>query len=362
MSTKFIFRHAKTYLYICFLFICSVICYVVFFFLKFSNSHYSSFIQENLDFSCPRPERFLNTPFPLSCETPNIAKVKTSRKEDFKICEKEDDEVTIMNEIFLENSYVANETLRNENFNCSDEAQLFDGSFVKDLGSDFAESPSIVNSYKFVEGDPKTRKLQDDNSKLNGSFLTRERISKDSLSALNNRNRYSMTASENQPAQSKQLENESTENNDYSSPATSRKRASLSSCESFSSSCDTSMKGKSPRKPFRKKIKQRSLVNSSSLKQLQLSSDESLSDMENTNNGSFAAFRKCLSSPFLSSSSKRKTNENVLVRSSRKKQTKQRKSKQGKKERSREEFKALVKSVAAARCSQDVTSESNEEW
>ena len=317
------------------------------------------FIQENVDFSFPPPERSQNTPFPLSCETPNIAKVNTSQKEDLNISENRNHDVTIMNEIFLENIYVTNETRRNENFNCSDEAQLFDESFLKDLGSDFVESPSIVNSYKFVEGDPKTRKLQDDTSKLNGSFLTRERIREDSLSILVNGSRY--TVSENQVAPSKQIENKSNEDNAYSS-ATSRKRTSLLSSESSLSSFDTSTKSKSPRKPFRTKIKQRSLMNSSSLKQVQLSSDESLSDMETTKNGSFAAFTKSRSSPFLSSSSKRKTNENVLVRSSGKKQRKQRKAKQARKEKSREEFKALVKSVAAARCSQDVTSESNEEW
>lgn len=317
------------------------------------------FIQENVDFSFPPPERSQNTPFPLSCETPNIAKVNTSQKEDLNISENRNHDVTIMNEIFLENFYVTNETRRNENFNCSDEAQLFDESFLKDLGSDFVESPSIVNSYKFVEGDPKTRKLQDDTSKLNGSFLTRER--EDSLSVLVSGSRYSMTVSENQVAPSKQIENKSNEDNAYSS-ATSRKRTSLLSSESSLSSFDTSTKSKSPRKPFRTKIKQRSLMNSSSLKQVQLSSDESLSDMETTKNGSFAAFTKSRSSPFLSSSSKRKTNENVLVRSSGKKQRKQRKAKQARKEKSREEFKALVKSVAAARCSQDVTSESNEEW
>ena len=330
--------------------------------LKFSNSHHFPFIQENLDFSFPPPERSQNTPFPLSCETPNIAKVNTSQKGDLNISEEEDNEVTIMNEIFKDNSYVTNETRQNESFNCSDEAHLFDESFVKDLRSDFVESPSLVNSYKFVEGDPKTRKLQGDTSKLNGSFLTRERIRKDSLSVLDNGSRYSITASENQPAQSKQMENKLNENNDYSSPAISRKRTSLSSSESLLSSFDTNMKSKSPRKPCSKKIKQRSLVNSSSLKQVQVSSDESLSDMETSNNVSFAVFTKSLSSPFLSSSSKRKTNENVFVRSSGKKQTKQRKSKQARKERSREEFKALVKSVAAARCSQDVTSGSNEEW
>lgn len=319
------------------------------------------FIQENVDFSFPPPERSQNTPFPLSCETPNIAKVNTSQKEDLNISENRNHDVTIMNEIFLENFYVTNETRRNENFNCSDEAQLFDESFLKDLGSDFVESPSIVNSYKFVEGDPKTRKLQDDTSKLNGSFLTRERIREDSLSVLVNGSRYSMTVSENQVAPSKQIENKSNEDNAYSS-ATSRKRTSLLSSESSLSSFNTSTKSKSPRKPFRTKIKQRSLMNSSSLKQVQLSSDESLSDMETTKNGSFAAFTKSRSSPFLSSSSKRKTNENVLVRSSGKKQRKQRKAKQARKEKSREEFKALVKSVAAARCSQDVTSESNEEW